>query len=111
MSAGIPTGGGPGLPPLNSAEQALIDAARLTRQQCLCGGDCEPGAIPLTPALLGRLRRYQVEHPTHQFFSDDETGTVAVVLDWNPANPDVRAAPDLETLLDELDAGPVSEMS
>lgn len=110
MNHHSPIGGKPSLPSLNPAEQALIDVARVARQQCLCGGDCEPGAIPVTPVLAGRLRRYLAEHPTHQFFHD-ETGTVAVVLDWNPDNPDVRGAQDLETLLDSLDAGPVTEMS
>jgi hypothetical protein len=110
MSHDTPIGSGPGLPLPNTAEQALIAIARVARQQCICGGNCEPGAIPLAPALVGRLRRYLTEHPEHAFFHDDE-GNVAVVLDWNPGNPDVRGAPDLETLLDALDAGSVTELS
>jgi hypothetical protein len=94
----------------NATEQMVIVAARAVQQRCICGGQCEEGAIPLPQALVGRLRRYQAEHPEHEFFHDDE-GNVAVVLDWNPDNPDVRGAPDLETLLDELDAGPVSDLS
>lgn len=110
MSTHGPIDGVPDPSPLNTTEQALIDVARTARQQCICGGNCEPNAIPLSRALAGRLRRYRAEHPGHEFFHDDE-GNVAVVLDWNPDDPDVRGAPDLETLLDALDAGPVTEMS
>ncbi len=34
-----------------------------------------------------------------------------MVLGWRPDNPDVRAAPDLETLLDELEALPAADLS
>jgi hypothetical protein len=91
-------------------EQLIIEAAREARSQCICGGDCEEGALPLPPALVGRLRRHQAEHPEHEFFCDDE-GNVAVIVDWNPEHPEVRAAPDLETLLDELHADPVTDLS
>jgi hypothetical protein len=101
--------GNPHLVP-NAPEQMVIVAARAIQQRCICSGQCEEGAIPLPQALVGRLRRYRAEHPEHEFFHDDE-GNVAVVLDWNPENPEVRGAPDLETLLDELDAGPVSDLS
>lgn len=110
MNPGSPIGGMPSLPPPNITEQAIIGVARTARERCICGGDCEDGAIPLTQALIGRLRRYRAEHPEHEFFHDDE-GNVAVVLDWNPDHPEVRAAPDLETLLDELNARPVSDLS
>jgi hypothetical protein len=74
---------------------------------CICGGACEEGAIPVPASWL---RRYLAEHPGHGFFHDEE-GNVTMVLDWRPVNPDVRAAPDLETLLDELDALPVADPS
>ena len=110
MNLDGPVDDAPDLPPPAAAEQALIDVARSSRQQCICGGECEPGAIPLTAVLVGRLRRYLAEHPDHAYFQDDE-GNVAMVLDRNSESPDIRAAPDLESLLDELDAGPVTDMS
>jgi hypothetical protein len=104
------TGSDPALSPASPVEQAVITAARAARQQCICGGACGEGAIPLPAALAGRLRRYLAEHPGHALFHDQE-GNVAMVLDWQPGNPGVRAAPDLETLLDELDAIPVTGLS
>jgi len=104
------TGNDPALSPASPAEQVVITAARAARQQCICGGACGEGAIPLPAVLAGRLRRYLAEHPGHGLFHDEE-GNVAMVLDWQPGNPDVRAAPDLETLLDELDATPVHDLS
>ena len=106
----MPTAGREGPFELSPVEQVVIQAARQARSQCICGGECPDGDLPLTHALVGRLRCYRAEHPGHEFFYDDE-GTVAVVLDWNPQNPEVRVAPDLETLLDELDAGPVTDLS
>lgn len=103
-------GNDPALSPASPAEQVIITAARAARQQCICGGACSEEAIPLPAALAGRLRRYLAEHPGHGFFHDQE-GNVAMVLDWRPDHPGVRAAPDLETLLDELDATPAADLS
>jgi hypothetical protein len=94
-----------------AVEQTLIAAARVTHEQCACGGQCtdrDEEAIPA--AVVGRLRSYLAAHPTHQFFYD-ETGTVAVVLGWDQDEPVVREATDLESLLDALGVGPISGMS
>jgi hypothetical protein len=106
----VTAGGELPFPALTAGEQAAVAAARVSRQLCLCGGACHADTLPLTAELAGRLRRYLAEHPDHRFFHDDE-GNVAVVVGWNPDRPDVRAAPDLESLLDELDAGPVADLS
>jgi hypothetical protein len=98
-------------PEPSPAEQLVITAAGHARQRCICGGECEAeGSIPITAGTAARLRLYKAQNPGHGFYHDDE-GNWAAVVNYNPENPDVRAAPSLEALLDELGMPPAAAMS
>lgn len=93
------------------AEEDVISAARIAREQCLCG-EVHDG-IGITPAMVARLKGYLAANPGQQFAYDDEAEIVALIIPHDePEPPEILARADcLASLLDSIGAPSAQELS
>lgn len=95
-----------------AAEQDAIQAARGSRDQCVCDEIHDDGDS-VAPATIARMKAYLAGHPGHQFVVDEEAGIIAVVIApaTNASGPlqILAQSADLLQILDYIGA-PASEI-